>query len=197
MGMAWHTYGEERFVVLLGGLHIGVAGLTTLGDFFEGNGWMNGITQADVAGAGMADCQFSSVIPMMLYENVLCWMCFTFFLANNEGITFSVNFVMLVIEFISCTLVVDVSNITLCDVLWTPYLYLLYLFPKWTIIRKRSSYSVILLAANRLLLNCLCRVRICLDLIQYLYTPITKSIHSFAKCWFGHFQQVITIRLLP
>ena len=49
------TYGEEKFVVLLGGLHIEMAALTTLGDFLKGSGWTNAITQADVAAAGMAD----------------------------------------------------------------------------------------------------------------------------------------------
>jgi len=49
------TYGEERFVVLPGELHIEMAALTTLGDFLEPSGWTNAITQADVAAAGMAD----------------------------------------------------------------------------------------------------------------------------------------------
>ena len=38
----WHwpyVYGEETFVILLGGLHIEMAALTTPGDFLDGSGW--------------------------------------------------------------------------------------------------------------------------------------------------------------
>ena len=33
------VYAEEKFVILLGGLHIEMAALTTLGDFLDGSGW--------------------------------------------------------------------------------------------------------------------------------------------------------------
>ena len=49
------TYGEDKIVVLLGGLHIEMAALATLGDLLDGSGWTNAITQAEVAAAGMAD----------------------------------------------------------------------------------------------------------------------------------------------
>ena len=49
------VYGEEKFVILLGGLHIEMAGLTTLGDFLDGSGWTHALTQADLATAEKAE----------------------------------------------------------------------------------------------------------------------------------------------
>ena len=49
------VYGEEQFVILLGGLHIEMAALTTLGDFLDGSGWTHALTQADLATAGKAE----------------------------------------------------------------------------------------------------------------------------------------------
>lgn len=112
------------------------------------------------------------------------WMCFSFFLVN-ECITFSVSCVMY-FKYSYCRCVEYY-------IMWTVSPAFV---SKWTIIRKCSSYSVILFAANCLLINCLCNVHICLDLIQYFYVPNTKCINSFTKYWFGHFQEVIAIRLL-
>ena len=49
------VYGEKQFVILLGGLHIEMAALTTLGDFLDGSGWTHALTQADLATAAKAD----------------------------------------------------------------------------------------------------------------------------------------------
>ena len=49
------VYGEEQFVILLGGLHIEMAALTTPGDFLDGSGWTHALTQADLATAGKAE----------------------------------------------------------------------------------------------------------------------------------------------
>ena len=49
------VYGEEKFVILLGGLHIEMAALTTLEDFLDGSGWTHALTQADIATAGTAE----------------------------------------------------------------------------------------------------------------------------------------------
>lgn len=49
------SYGENKFVVLLGGLHIEMAALATLGDLLNGSGWTNALTQAGIATAGMSD----------------------------------------------------------------------------------------------------------------------------------------------
>ena len=49
------VYGEEKFVIILGGLHIEMAALTTLRDFLDGSGWTHALTQADIATAGTAE----------------------------------------------------------------------------------------------------------------------------------------------
>ena len=49
------SYGEDKFVVLLGGLHIEMATLAILGDFLYGSGWTNVLTQAGIATPGTAD----------------------------------------------------------------------------------------------------------------------------------------------
>ena len=47
------SYGEDKFVVLLGGLHIEMETLGTLGDLLERNGWTNVFTQAGIATPGL------------------------------------------------------------------------------------------------------------------------------------------------
>ena len=47
--------GEGKFVILLGGLHIEMAVMTTLGDLTDGSGWTHALTQADVVTAGTAE----------------------------------------------------------------------------------------------------------------------------------------------
>lgn len=49
------TYGEDKFVCMLGGLHIELAALKTLGDWLQGSGWVRLITEAGVATPGVAD----------------------------------------------------------------------------------------------------------------------------------------------
>ena len=54
----WHfpeTHGEEHLVVMLGGLHIEFAALTTIGDWLEDSGWTSALVEANVASAGIAD----------------------------------------------------------------------------------------------------------------------------------------------
>jgi hypothetical protein len=48
-------HGEQKLVVMLGGLHIEMAALRALGDWLEGSGWTSAIAQANVASAGTAD----------------------------------------------------------------------------------------------------------------------------------------------
>lgn len=48
-------YGEDSFVVILGGLHIEMAGLKVIGDWLEDSGWVEALVQAKVASAGIAD----------------------------------------------------------------------------------------------------------------------------------------------
>ena len=48
-------YGEEKFVVVLGGLHIEMSAFKLLGDWLEDSGWIDVIVQAKVASPGIAD----------------------------------------------------------------------------------------------------------------------------------------------
>lgn len=49
------TYGEDRFIVMFGGLHIAMASLKVLGDLLEGSGWTEALVQAGVPTSGTAD----------------------------------------------------------------------------------------------------------------------------------------------
>ena len=49
------THGEDKHVVMLGGLHIEMAMWNTFGDYLEGSGWTNALTQANIASCGTAD----------------------------------------------------------------------------------------------------------------------------------------------
>lgn len=49
------VFGESRFLVMFGGLHIEMALWNTIGDFMEGSGWTAALTEAGVASAGKAD----------------------------------------------------------------------------------------------------------------------------------------------
>ena len=48
-------YGEDKYVVMLGGLHNEMVALKTLGDWLEGNGWVQALVQADIVSPGIAD----------------------------------------------------------------------------------------------------------------------------------------------
>ena len=49
------VYGEEEFVIMLGGLHIEKAALSTVGDWLKGSVWTSALVQADVTTPGTAD----------------------------------------------------------------------------------------------------------------------------------------------
>ena len=48
-------YGEEKFVVIFGGLHIEMATLKTVSDWLQGIGWVQTLVQAEITSAGKAD----------------------------------------------------------------------------------------------------------------------------------------------
>ena len=48
-------YGEQKFVVVFGSLHIEMAALKTLGDWLQGSGWVQALVQAEITSAGTAD----------------------------------------------------------------------------------------------------------------------------------------------
>ncbi|XP_063958715.1 uncharacterized protein LOC135154778 [Lytechinus pictus] len=50
-----NVYGEDKFVVMMGGLHIEMALLKVIGDFLEGSGWTSVITNAGVTTEGRAE----------------------------------------------------------------------------------------------------------------------------------------------
>ena len=43
------THGEEKFVLMLGGLHIGMAAFKLLGDWLDGSGWTSALVAVEVA----------------------------------------------------------------------------------------------------------------------------------------------------
>ena len=48
-------YGEQKYVVLMGGLHIEMAMLKVIGEWLEGSGWTYVMTAANVTTEGRAD----------------------------------------------------------------------------------------------------------------------------------------------
>ena len=49
-------YGQDKFVVMFGGLHvIEMATMRTLCDWLQGNGWVEALVQAEITTAGTAD----------------------------------------------------------------------------------------------------------------------------------------------
>ena len=50
-----HTHGEDKYVVMMGGLHIEMAISSTIGNYLEASGWATALTQAGVASSGTAD----------------------------------------------------------------------------------------------------------------------------------------------
>ena len=50
-----NKYGEDKFVIMLGPLHIEMALWRCLGQWLDGSGWTEAITQAEVASPGVAD----------------------------------------------------------------------------------------------------------------------------------------------
>ena len=49
------TYGEDKLVVMFGGMHIEMTALKTLGDWLQGSGWTQALVQAEITTAGTAD----------------------------------------------------------------------------------------------------------------------------------------------
>ena len=48
-------YGEDKFVILLGGLNLEMASLPTIGDLLDGSGWTHALAQANIATPGTAE----------------------------------------------------------------------------------------------------------------------------------------------
>ena len=48
-------YGEEKFVIMFGGLHIEMALFRVLGELLSGSGWTSALCEAEIASSGTAD----------------------------------------------------------------------------------------------------------------------------------------------
>src|SRR6218665_20474 len=49
------THGEDKFVVMFGGMHLEMALWNVVGDYLEGSGWTTALIDAGIATAGTAD----------------------------------------------------------------------------------------------------------------------------------------------
>ena len=49
------THGEDKHVVMFGGLHLEMALWNTVGDLLEASGWSTALTEAEVASPGVAE----------------------------------------------------------------------------------------------------------------------------------------------
>ena len=56
----WPNYGEDRFVIMFGGLHIEMAALRSIGTLLHGSGWTTAIIEAGVASPGTAESFLSA-----------------------------------------------------------------------------------------------------------------------------------------
>ena len=53
-------YGEDKFVIMFGGLHIEMTALKSIGSMLEDSGWTSALVEADVASSGTADAFLSA-----------------------------------------------------------------------------------------------------------------------------------------
>ena len=51
----WPEYGEDKFVIMFGGLHIEMVALKSLGTLLKDSGWTSAIVEAGLASSGTAD----------------------------------------------------------------------------------------------------------------------------------------------
>ena len=59
----WHCpqqYGEDKFMILFGGLHIEMAELKSIGSILKSSGWTEAIVEADIAPSSTAESFLST-----------------------------------------------------------------------------------------------------------------------------------------
>ena len=56
----WPEYGEDKFMIMFGGLHIEMAALRSMGTLLRGSGWTSAIVEAEVASFGTAESYLSA-----------------------------------------------------------------------------------------------------------------------------------------
>ena len=55
-----NEFGEDHFVVVLGGLHIEMAFMSMIGDVLEGSGWVDALIKSGLGSPGMVESFLSS-----------------------------------------------------------------------------------------------------------------------------------------
>ena len=61
--MQWHwpeKYGEDKFVIMFGGLHIEMAALKSIGTLLQDSGWTTALVESGIATSGTADSYLSA-----------------------------------------------------------------------------------------------------------------------------------------
>ena len=53
-------YGEDKYIVMFGGLHIEMAALKAIGNWLNGSGWAEVLVQAEITTAGTADSMYKA-----------------------------------------------------------------------------------------------------------------------------------------
>lgn len=56
----WPEYGEDKCLIMFGGLHIEMAALRSLGTLLQDSGWTSSIAEAGVASSGTAESFLSA-----------------------------------------------------------------------------------------------------------------------------------------
>ena len=56
----WPEYGEDKFVIMFGELHVEMAALRSIGTLLRGSGWTSAIVEAEVASFGTAESYLSA-----------------------------------------------------------------------------------------------------------------------------------------
>ena len=95
-------YGENLFVVMLGGLHYEVAALKTICDWLQGSEWTQALVQANITTVGKADSlsRATQVVPtkrhikLLLFSLYICNMTNTILLVHKKWDFFEVWYLM-------------------------------------------------------------------------------------------------------
>ena len=72
------TFGEDKYIVILGGLHIEMAAFKTIGNLLKESGWTAVLTEAGIASSGTAESFLpaSSVTKTRLAHQVTACMLY-------------------------------------------------------------------------------------------------------------------------
>ena len=77
-------YGEDRYVCMLGPLHIEMAALRVLGEWLTNSGWLSMLVKADIATSGRAEgIEKASHVTRTRYAHEVCLLTFILNLLNT------------------------------------------------------------------------------------------------------------------